>query len=176
MKIKHIRGSIQEMAQADVLDMIGLNRYESIKALDPSPMIRVYAVGHEGTSEGRIIGVGKVVQKWTRSIVERLGEMIEKGVGLFKGHELTNKTEGRRVLGEVVGTKVVEEDGLSKVLVAAWVHPSAKDEAADLDVCSVECDIDFTLKEGEATVVDVLPVTGIALGNSSEGMVPGFPF
>ncbi len=175
MKIKGIRATVQEMAKADILDMISPANLIRIKATDSDPLIRVYAVGHEGESKGRVIGVGEVVKKWTRQVIEKLGTMIENGVGLYRGHEQTNDAEGRRLLGQVVGSKVVEEDGKSKALIAAWFPQDKKEEVADLDLCSLETEIDFKINGNEVEIVDVLPVSGIALGSSSEGMVPGFP-
>lgn len=175
MKIRGIRATIHNMAQADILDMVGLSEMERIKAMDDKPTIKVYSVGHEGESKGRVIGVGAVVQRWTKEVIEKLGSVIKTGTGLYKGHQDTNETAGRRRMGEVVGSKVIEEGGKAKALVAAWFYPQAKEEADSLDVCSIETDIDFKMEGGGATVVDVLPVTGVALGSSAEGATPGFP-
>lgn len=174
-KLKNVRAYIQEMSQAEAYDMIPANTLANIKATDPDPMVRVYRVGHEGESKGRMLGVGEVVKKWTKSVVSKLVGAIQEGVGLFLGHGKTNDTAGRTRLGHVVGSKLVEKDGRAEALVATYFYPNMRDQAKDLDLCSIETEIDFTLDGDEAKIVDVLPVTGIALGSSDQGVAPGFP-
>ena len=177
MKIINIIADLQALAQGEVEAMIPGPALARIKAIDAHPEFRVYTVGHEGESRGKLLDIGHVVKRWLKSAVQMLHDAVGEGVQLFKGHGVeTNSTVGREPLGEVVGKRLVEEDGILSTQVATWIYPGAKDQAKSLDVCSVECTVSMERgPEGTIDVTGVAPVTAIALASSDGGLPPAFP-
>lgn len=119
----------------------------------------VYCIGEEGTSRPREVGrSGNLQLRWPRAVIRRLAEAASSGVKLFERHGKDNSHEGRKPLGEIVGsfTRMVG-DKLQAIAVA--IMP---EERADLDVCSIEADVDAC---GDL-VGDVANVTGLALSSS----------
>jgi len=173
MKIRQkIIAEIQEMAREEILSMISAGTYERIKKQDEHPEFRVYAIAHEGTAEGKIIGEQYIKQSWFKEAVKSVVDKIKLGLKFFHLHKAgTNDTENRQAVGEVVGKKLVNMNGKTYALVAAYVYPEFRD--MPLDVASIEADIVYN-KEGNTAKIDsVDKITGIALGNSAV-ISPGF--
>lgn len=119
----------------------------------------VYCIGEEGTSRPREVGrSGNLQLRWPRAVIRRLAEAASSGVKLFERHGKDNGHEGRKPLGEIVGsfTRMVG-DKLQAIAVA--LMPEPRD---DLDVCSIEADVEAS---GDL-VGDVAKVTGLALSSS----------
>lgn len=163
---------LQEMADADVRALIPEDTLARIKRKDPSPTFRAYVVGHEGESEGKIVGVGKMIKRWFESAIHKLVEKLQYGTKIFHAHNDDNRHEGRSQIGEVVAkTTQYLKDKLS-ALAVVYVYPQFKH--LPLDVASIEADINIH-PEGNDSIhaVDVQNITGIALGNSAV-QKPGF--
>ena len=131
---------------------------ESVKAKVRGKNAAVYCIGEEGISRPRVVGSGNAVLRWPRAVIRRLAEAAKAGTKLFERHGKDNSHDGRKPLGEIVGsfTRVVG-DKLQAIAVA--VMP---EERPDLDVCSIEADVDT---RGDI-VGDVASVTGLALSSS----------
>ena len=167
------RATILEMASSEIMQHIPANIYEKIKAKDSHPVFRAYVVGHEGISEGKVVGHGNVVKRWYTSAIHQIVDKLQYGLKIFHNHVGTNIHKGRQIIGHIVGkTKEVIGDNLSAVAIV-YVKPEFKD--LPLDVASIEADV--TLNDDRNRGVfdaDVNDITGVALGNSSVNR-PGFP-
>jgi len=124
----------------------------------------VYAIGENGTSRPRVIGEDgakrSAVLTWPKSTIRRLAEAVKSGTKLFERHGKDNSHEGRKPLGEVIGTFTREiGDKLQAVAVTVL-----SEDRPDLDVCSVEADAD--IDAGSGLVGDVDDVSAIALSSS----------
>jgi len=169
-----IAGELQEMASDEVLDHVSASAYKRIRKDDAAPEFRAYCIGHEGESEGKVVGIGKVIKKWARSAIQNITERLAVGTKVFHLHEMTNDHEGRKPIGEVVGKAISDVAGKLSSIAIMYIFPEYRN--IPLDVASIEADI--TLPENvspnaRAVDVDVEDITGIALGNS-ETCKPGF--
>jgi len=161
------------MAASEIAAMIPSDVLKSVKAKDPRPLFKAFVIGHEGEARGRLVGVGNVVKRWFKSMVEKLHELIQPGLRLFHGHVATNDAAGRIPVGEVVGKRLLNIKGGLSSVVACWIYPHYRH--LPFDVASIEADIDLREdRNSNLYVTDVKQVTGIALGNS-EIDTPGFP-
>lgn len=173
MRIR-IAGELQEMASDEVLDHVSASAYKRIRKADEKPEFRAYCVGHEGESEGKVVGIGKVIKKWARSAITNITERLHIGTKVFHLHEMTNDHEGRKPIGEVVGKTISDIAGNLSSIAIMYIYPDYRD--IPLDVASIEADITLpeTINPNIRVVdVDVEDITAIALGNSRINK-PGF--
>ena len=167
------RAQLQAMASNEIRDMIQPFRIAEIKRNDPKPVFKAFVVGQEGYAEGSWVGIGKVVKTWFKDAIGKLSRRIVPGMQLFHGHQQgTNEHVGREQVGEVVGGKTQEVDGKFSAVIAAYIFPEFKN--LPLDVANIEADFNISNDGQDIRDVDVLEVTGIALGNSAIEK-PGFP-
>ena len=124
----------------------------------PGTTLKAYTLLHEGVSTPRHGITGEPLRlRWSRAVVRAVGGLVQAGLAFFRGHAPPN-APNRRAVGEVVGSWVQEIGGkLASVVVGRF--PGSVD---DLDVCSVEADVEWNGEE----VTDVTGVRGIALANS----------
>ena len=168
-----IRATIREMAASEIAGMIPDEKMKEIRAKDAYPVFKAFVVGHEGESRGNIVGIGNVVKRWFKDLIQKLHGKISAGVQLFHGHAATNDMAGRVPIGEVVGKRLLEIGGKTSSVVACYVYPPFK--GLPLDVASIEADINFKPTGGNDVIItDINNITGIALGNSAIE-TPGFP-
>lgn len=168
-----IRATILEMASSEILEHIPASVYEQIKTKDPHPVFRAYVVGHEGISEGKVVGHGDMVKRWFSSAIHKIVEKLQYGLKVFHEHGKTNVHKGRGVIGHIVGkaTRIIN-DNLSAIAIA-YIKPEYKD--LPLDVASIEADVILNDDQNKGIYdANVEDITGIALGNSSVNR-PGFP-
>ena len=167
------RATIHEMASSEIMQHIPASVYEKIKAKDPTPVFRAYVVGHEGTSEGKVVGHGNVVKRWYNSAIHKIVDKLQYGLKIFNNHAETNIHKGREIIGHIVGkTKEVINDNLSAIAIV-YIKPEYRN--LPLDVASIEANV--TLNDDQNRGVfdaDVEDITGVALGNSAVNR-PGFP-
>jgi len=99
-----------------------------------------------------------------------LKEKIKEGTKFFINHgKGTNDHEGRDSVGEIVSSYTDIIDGkLSNVVIG---HFPDKAKVKDMDVCSIEAELD-TYEDN--VVSDVDKISGVALGNSQRDH-PAFP-
>lgn len=168
-----IRATILEMASSEILEHIPASVYENIKAKDNHPVFRAYVVGHEGVSEGQVVGHGDVIKRWFSSAIHKIVEKLQFGLKVFHEHGKTNVHAGRGVIGHIVGkAKRIIDDNLSAIAIA-YIKPEYRD--LPLDVASIEADVVLNDDQDKGIYdADVSDITGIALGNSSVNR-PGFP-
>lgn len=160
------------MAADEIAGMIGPDVLARIKAQDPHPIIKAFVVGHEGESQGHMVGVGNVVKRWFRDAVEQLHNKISAGLQLFHGHGATNDHAGRQPIGEVVGKRIMKIGERLSSVVACWIYPDFRH--LPLDVASIEAYVTMDDNgRGGLVAAQVDDVTGIALGNSNVNR-PGF--
>lgn len=158
---------LRAMSETEVLDMVPPRVYASIKAEDHHPVFKAFVVGQEGEAKPRLVGIGTVVQRWFKTAIQALSEKLRIGTPVFNLHAPTNEHDGRTPIGEVVGKAIRKiEDAISAVAVV-YIRPEYQD--LKLDVASVEADVMVPTdsRSQEVEDVDVMDVTGIALGNSA---------
>ncbi len=167
------RATILEMASSEILQHIPASIYEEIKARDQHPVFRAYVIGHEGISEGTVVGHGNMVKRWFDSAIHKIVDRLQYGTKVFHLHAKTNEHEGRQSIGEIVGkAKEIIKDKLSAIAIT-YIKPEYKD--LPLDVASMEADIYLNDDRNKGIFdVNVEDITGIALGNSAVNR-PGFP-
>lgn len=173
MIIRTFNATIMEMASSEILSHIPANVYEEIKAKDQHPVFRAYVVGHEGISQGKVVGHGDMVKRWFASAIEKIVEKLQYGTKIFHKHAKTNVHSGREVIGHIVGkAKQIINDNLSAIAIA-YIKPEYKD--LKLDVASIEADVILS-DDRDRGIYDanVKDITGIALGDSAVQR-PGFP-
>ncbi len=172
MIIREFKATVMEMASSEIMSHIPANVYEDIKTKDPHPEFRAYVVGHEGISEGKVVGHGNMVKRWFASAVEKIVEKLQYGTKVFNRHAKTNEHEGRGVIGHIVGkAKQIINDNLSAIAIA-YIKPDYRD--LKLNVASIEADIRLSGDQNSGIYdANVEDITGIALSNSSVER-PGF--
>lgn len=164
---------LQEMAAADVLEMVPEEILNRIKRTDKNPVFRAYAVAHEGFSEGHLVGKGSIIKKWVASAIQKIYSKLQAGLKIFHNHIEDNRHEGRAVVGELVGKKLQQLKSRLTAIAIMYIKPAFA--ALPLDVASIEADISLgAFEEEKVRGVNVDNVTGIALGNSAVDR-PGFP-
>jgi len=168
-----IRATILEMAASEIIQHIPPNIYEAIKAEDPQPIFRAYVIGHEGESEGKVVGSGNIIKRWFASAIEKIVEKLQYGTKIFHEHAETNIHKGRTQIGEIVGkVKKIINDKLSAIAIA-YIKPEFRN--LPLDVASIEADVYLSGNQDKGVYdADVEDITGVALGNSAVNR-PGFP-
>lgn len=166
-----IRAHLREMAADEIAAMIDPATLAEIRRTDPHPLFKAFVVGHEGQSEGHMVGIGNVVKRWFRDAVEQLHSKISAGLQLFHGHGATNSHEGRTPIGQVVGKKAMKIGERLTSVVACWIYKDFRH--LPLDVASVECRVTMDEKPDGLVIATVDDVSGIALGNHSVNR-PGF--
>ncbi|MFW6124462.1 MAG: hypothetical protein ACOC5G_04505 [Acidobacteriota bacterium] len=168
-----IRATILEMASSEILNYIPAGIYERIRRQDKKPEFRAYIIGHEGESEGKVIGAGNIIKRWFKSAIEKITEKLQFGTKIFHEHGETNKHKGREAIGEIVGkTSKYIKDKLSAIAIA-YIKPEFRN--LPLDVASIEADVFLSGDQNTGIYdADVEGITGVALGNSAVNR-PGFP-
>jgi hypothetical protein len=162
------------MSESELMSMVPPRVYQSIKNDNPAPVFKAFVVGGEGEWKPNLVGIGQVVQRWFKSAVQALSDKLKIGTPVFNLHAATNEHSGRTPIGEVVGKSVRRIKDMATAVAVAYIFPPFQD--MKLDVASIEADVQATPDEGTQPVedVDILDVTGIALGNS-EINKPAFP-
>ncbi len=163
---------ILEMAATEILRHIPANIYEEIKTRDSHPIFRAYVVGHEGISEGKVVGHGNIVKRWFASAIDKIHEKLQFGTKVFHEHAKTNEHSGRKSIGEIVGkAKEIIDDKLSAIAIM-YIKPEFKD--LPLDVASMEADVRLNGDRNSGVYdADVENITAVALGNRAVNR-PGF--
>ena len=168
MKLQHIKfiAHIQAMADDEVLAMISPRVIKDIKRTDPTPVFKAFCIGQEGEANPKIVGVGSTTQRWYQAAIERLTSKMGLGISAFHNHAATNAEPNRQPIGEIVGKAMKKINGFLSSVAVAYIFPQFRD--LPLDIASVEADVNvpFGSREFDVEDVDVLGVTGIALGNS----------
>lgn len=179
MRILKITGLIQEMAASEIMSYIDAGTYERIKNIDPHPLFRAYSIGHEGESEGKIVGIGYIIKKWVKGAIQMLSDKLVVGTKIFLGHvKGTNEHIGRTSIGEVVGKTIKTIKDKLHAIGIIYINKEYRDK--HLDVSSIEADADFeVVQDGfktKANAIRINEVTGIALSSSKNIFEkPGFP-
>ena len=166
------RATILEMASSEIMQYIPANIYEGIKARDSHPVFRAYVIGHEGISEGKVVGHGNMVKRWFASAIDKIHEKLQYGTKVFHEHAKTNEHTGRTSIGEIVGkAKEIIKDKLSAIAIM-YIKPEYKD--LPLNVASMEADIYLSDDRNKGIFdVNVEDITAVALGDSAVNR-PGF--
>lgn len=142
---------------------------EVLVTLPKGGVLQGYIVAQEGETTPRVIGEGSQKLIWPRATVRRVKDFFVKSVQFFVGHGKTNDHEGRKTVGETVGSLVKEIGGKLSTIVIGHFPDSAA--VAKMDVCSMEADVITT---GMNIVSDLKRLTAVALGSSDKDS-PAFP-
>jgi hypothetical protein len=169
-----IPAHIEELAVQKAAGIVPTEILAHIKAIDPKPFLALLEIGSEGVSTGE--GIKKV---WSFGAIKELAGKVKDGVAsLFYRHEdETNKD--RPILGNSVWSFTKRVGKSLKAYAVAHVKDEATRErikSGELDVCSVEGEVEFSLKDNSKSwfVDKVREISGIALASSKEGDTPGF--
>ncbi|HPN56692.1 MAG TPA: hypothetical protein PLD92_07570, partial [Candidatus Omnitrophota bacterium] len=68
----YIKCELQQMAQSEILDMIPSETLQRIRDTDPHPEFRVFSVGHEGSANATVLGVGMKILNYARDIIVQM--------------------------------------------------------------------------------------------------------
>jgi hypothetical protein len=165
--------TIQHMAKEDILKLIPADIQEEIKRDDPNPVYRAYSIAHEGLIKGNQVGFGQTIRKYIGSAIRKIYEKLALGTKIFHGHNKDNSHEGRKSIGKVVGKKIEDWRNRLTAFAVMYIFPEFRD--LPLDVASIEADLLIDSKNNDTIQgVNVNDITGIALGNSAAGWMPGF--
>lgn len=169
---------LHHMAQSELDEMLPPGTIDRLKtAGDPHPTIKVYSIAHEGTAEPSMVtpqGKVKLTMQYLRDAVNLIGQQLRENVTVFKNHAATNLHAGRKAIGQVVGKTTKEIKGVLHTLAAIHIFPPHRDE--DLDIASYEAVAKFGIdSKNNAKLLDLEPITGIALGSTKEGKASAFP-
>ena len=172
----HFTGIIHEMAQEEIIGLIDPDKLAEIRGYDTHPQFRAYSIGHEGESSGSLVGIGTVIKRWVKAMIQELSDKIAIGTKVFSGHNKDNSHEGRTVIGELVGKTLKTIKDKLHTIGILYIKPEHRD--LKLDVSSIEADAEFVItgagKVLNADVVKINKIPGIALANSMFS-TPGFP-
>jgi hypothetical protein len=120
----------------------------------------------------KVIDAGHKAIAWTKKAVSSVKSVLNKGLQFFVGHNADNSTNGRRSVGEVVGSFEKTIGGVLNEIVIGYFPNKA--ESKKYDVCSIEADVDMS-EAGNMTIAEkITRLTGIALGSSNKDK-PAFP-
>jgi hypothetical protein len=171
-KKRNISASVQEMASDVIRQYIDPVKYDEIKALDPAPLFKVFTVGQEGESHGKVLGMGSVIKRWVRAAIQMMADKLNIGTKVFGYHGADNEHDGRIDVGEIVGKTLQKIGDKLSVLGIAYIKPEYRKQ--NFDIASIEADILMTKDKNAVNVVDIKEISGVALGNSAIHK-PGFP-
>ena len=158
------RASILEMASSEIMQHIPASIYETIKAKDPHPVFRAYVIGHEGISEGKVVGHGNLVKRWLTSAINKIHERLQFGTKVFHEHAKTNEHVGRTSIGEIVGKALETISSKLSAIAITYIKPEFR--GLPLNVASMEADIYLSNDQGSDIYdVNVEDITAVALGD-----------
>jgi len=166
------------MALGEIEAMIDPAALARIRAADQHPLVKVFAVGHEGTADGRLLDeAGAPLRRlyhYLRDTVQSLYDRLAVGTPIYPDrHGATMDAAGRVQIGEVVGRAVRDIKGAMHALAAIYLYPQFRDR--DDDVASIEAFFaGDRAPDGSIIVRGIDRVTGIILG-SSRHVRPAFP-
>lgn len=167
-----ILAELQEMAASEILANIPAARYLEIKARDSKPEFRAYVIGEEGYSTGPLSGIGSAVKRWAGQTIRRLVDKLQEGLPLFLNHNADNSHGGRVQVGQAVGKFLRKVNDKLQAVMIGYILPEHR--GVKLDAASIEADVEVEKNADGTYDVDVLQVTGVALGDR-ERFRPGFP-
>jgi len=170
----HIKCTLQQMAETEVLSMIPSETVSRIRANDSHPEFRVFSLGHEGEANANILGMGMRVLHYAKDIIVQMFNNVKFGLPIFNRHAPdTNSHLNREAIGEVVGKTMKTIQGALHTLAAVYIKPEFR--KYDLDIASIEGDFEAEESDdGTMGVVNLSQITGVALSN--HGMdTPGMP-
>lgn len=168
-----IRATVRYMAASEIAEMVPASKIAEIKSQgDSNPVFKAFVIGQEGPATGYLFGIGNVVKRWYARAIRMLHDRVSASLKVFQGHAAeTNEHEGRTVIGEVVGKKLLNLKEKLSTVVACYIFPPFRN--IPFDVASIEVEIGLKKDDRGTYVSDVGEVTGIALGNSGID-TPGF--
>lgn len=143
---------------------------ESLTMLE-GKKLHPFVIGETGPSRPRDLGSGGNLRlNWPKRAIQALRRAVKKATKLFVGHGAgTNSHDGRKEVGSVLETiERVLPDGRTQAIALTELSG----DQPDLDVCSIEANVEIDDVSGDVTGVDA--VTAIALGSSAVDS-PAFP-
>ena len=154
--------------------MVDANKMAEIRKTDSTPIIKAFTVAHEGGSDVLLNGILTPIH-WVQKAVEWIKDALSIGTKVFHLHGPAgdNSHAGRIPIGEVIGTKLTQVKDKVATIAAMYIYPDARD--IDVDVASIETDIEYMQNNNMLYPTRVAPITGVALGSSKKGVTPGFP-
>jgi len=160
--IVEIQALDPKLSQEELRKMIPA---EKLQSLSGKGILQAYIVAQEGTSRPRVLGETNQILRWPRAVIRRIKEVLKVGTKFFINHGKDNSHEGRREIGEALVSEIKEISGnLSTIVIG---HFPDKDAVKDMDVCSMEADINVS-RDDQSLVNDIENISAIALGSSRE--------
>ena len=103
---QYLTATIQALSQTELETIIDPSMLRRVKETDPSPEIRVYSIGHEGTANLHLPGIGNKTFTWIQAAVQWLADRLNLGTAVFDRHDpSTNAHDGRIQIGQVIGNR-----------------------------------------------------------------------
>ncbi len=176
-------GGIQEMSAEQVEELVGKDRYGSLKKIDPHPFFAELLVAHEGVSRGKMLGAGlnRPAEKfWSKDRIRELVSRINTGpVPVYLFHNADNRSRSK--VGEVIASYWRKVKGAFSALALIYISDRKVREMikqGELDICSLEAELVFEKRESPKGVAEwvvnaIDRVSGLALG-SRDSARPGF--
>lgn len=167
------KGTVLHFAQSDLAEMVTPDTIARIKAQDPNPQFKAFAVAHEGEATAELVGTGKpAILKYFRDAIIKIGNALAFGTPAFyrhEGNDGSGNNAGRESIGELVGKTMKVIDGKLHAIAAFYIYP--KFRKRDLKAASYEADVEMSEDHDGVRVDDVARITGVAL---SDRDLPGF--
>jgi len=164
-----IYGQLQEMAASEIKGLIDEKVYGEIKKTDKNPLFKSFVIGHEGESEGNVVGIGTIVKKWVRGVIQMMHEKLRIGTKIFLNHGKDNSQLNRQSIGRVVGKALRNVKDKLSVISIMYIKPEFRDQKTDM--ASIEAGFGLDVATSEITKIN--DITAIALGDSTK-FRPGF--
>lgn len=155
-------------ASSDFDKIIDKAALDEVKKKNPKPIVKKFAVAHEGMSTPMILGKGPTRISWPRKVISTIKDKIKSGIQCIAGHTKDNIEAGEKVLASIVGKGEEIINGiLSTVVAVAFLDNSE----SDYDVISMESNLTWNESGQAESISDVLR---FALGRSGQNS-PAFP-
>ncbi len=162
------------MADSEIAAMVDEGWLARVKAGgDEHPLIKAFTIAHEGSSDIKLDGILTPLH-WVKSAVRWVKEKLELHTPVFNHHGAggDNLHDGRVPIGEIVGSKLVEEGDRTATIAAMYILPEHRN--LKLNMASIEADITYAKEGNTAWPTKINKITGIALADGRYS-TPGFP-
>ncbi len=161
------------MADSEIAAMVDEGWLARVKAGgDEHPLIKAFTIAHEGSSDIKLDGILTPLH-WVKDAIGWINNKIQLYTPAFNRHGAggDNSHDGRVPIGEIVGSKLVEEGDRTATIAAMYIYPRYRN--LKLDVASIEADITYARDGNTVWPTGINKITGIALDDSDHSR-PGF--
>ena len=169
----------QTLPEEELIEIVGRDRFERIKAIKPGGIFKAWIIAHEGDVKPMVVWSndpsikGKQIH-FTRAAVQSAFNKIKNGLKFFRKHNQDNSTEFREDFGTVVGKTQKMHDGKLATIVVGHFDADHKEAAEKSNMVSMEAVWNFGKSGKDFFAKSIEKFTGIAMDRSEEA-TPVFP-